>query len=90
MTHSFHVAYLHVIHQGVTRLCTVLRLNEEQFEAQELVDGALIIPGGHHRLQIQVRGEKAHDSIGNGSRGFYEQMAVVTDDGRFLTCLVAG
>lgn len=69
--------YLDVVEKCETGLGRVLGLNEQQFAPLQLVDDALVVPAGHHTLQVQVGGEEADDAVRHDSADLYEQLAVV-------------
>lgn len=44
--------YLDVVEKCETGLGRVLGLDEQQFAPLQLVDDALVVPAGHHTLQV--------------------------------------
>lgn len=84
------LARLHVVHQRVRRLGVVLRLDEQQLVPQQGVDDALVVPRRHHRFQVEIGREEAHDPVRDGFGRFHQQLAVVARDGGVLARLELG
>lgn len=83
-------ARLDVVEQSQAGLVGVLRLDEQQFVPLQRGDDALVIPGRHHALQIQVRSKKAHHSVWHRLHHLHQQLPVVTDHRLIVAALELG
>lgn len=90
-TRNVHISiHFHIIHKSVRRFGAVLCLDEQQLVAQQSIHDTLIVPRCHDRLQIQIRREEAHNTIGDAFGRLYQQLAIVPDNGGVIACFEFG